>query len=321
MKTDGRELTQDQLNKLVVRPTENYHGRSYGDLVKEFMQWLVQYNPDNQSSRDIVFLRGVDFEGYKVGQTHMCVKIGNDALQVFDDQAIFITLITAIVDRVHHNIETPEKRRDELNKLVLSSDDPPRRQLCIDSLFPDIDWNDFKVITGDFAIEVPDPVHGKTLGQLLDVKFDRAGITECVLGGYFLLLRPLPVGRHFIIYNGSGDNNTYRNQTFIEFNVIPRGKYISSPSLFPNEINALTSIIEAKIKSREISDIDIYYDALACLRPSEKEIKGMGTISEKQINGFVELSQQQEEQLHKARERAKKLLEHINLQENFNQPQ
>lgn len=320
MKKGGTALTQDQLNKLVVRPTENYHGRSYGDLVKEFMQWLVQYNPDNQSSRDVVFLRGVDFEGYKVGQTHMCVKIGNDALQLYDDQAIFITIITAIIDRVHHNIETPEKRRDELNKLVLSSDDPPTKQLCIDSLFPDINWNDFKVITGDFTIEVPEPVPGKTLGQLLDVRFDRAGITECVLGGYFLLLKPLPVGRHFITYFGIGDNGTYRNQTFVELNVVPRGKYISSPSLSTNEINALTSIIESKLKSREISNVDIYYDALDCLRPSEEEIKSMGKISEKQIQTFVELTQQQEEHLRKARERAKKLLEHINLQENFNQP-
>ncbi|HET7642084.1 MAG TPA: hypothetical protein VFK40_01135, partial [Nitrososphaeraceae archaeon] len=284
-------------------------GRSYGDLVKEFMQWLVQYNPDNQSARDVVFLRGVDFEGYNVGQTHRCVKIGNEALQIFDDQAIFVTVITAIVDRVHHNIETPEKRRDELNRLVLSSDDPPVRQLCIDSLFPDINWQDHKVITGDFNIEVPEPVPGKTLGQLLDVRFDRPGITECILGGYFVLFKPLPVGRHMVVYNGAGDNNTYRNQTFVEINVVPRGKTISSPMLFPNEIQSLTSIIEAKIKSGEISDMDIYYDALESLRTPEQRLSDMNKIPQQQVEEFMNQSTEQKEKLEKSRERAKKLLD------------
>lgn len=302
---------QKQLDDLIVNPKENYHGRTYGDLVKEFMQWLVQYNPDNQSARDVVFLRGVDFEGYRVGQTHMCVRIGNDALQIFDDQAIFITNITAIIDRVHHNIDSPEKRRDELNKLVLSSDNPPLKNLVVDNFpFPIPNWEEHKIITGDFTIEVPEPIPGKTLGQLLDVRFDRPGITECVLGGYFVLLKPLPLGKHIILFNGSGDNNTYRNQTFVELNVVPRGTYASPPLMFTNEINTLVSIIETKVKSKEINDIDMYFDALDSLRPTEDEInKWMRTASSEEKTEIIKLSREQEIQLKNARERARKLLD------------
>ena len=305
MITDPNELTE-----LVVKPTENYHGRSYGDLVKEFMRWLVQYNPDNQSLRDVIFLRGVDFEGYKGNLNHRFVKIGNDALQVYSDQAVFCTVITSLADKVHHNLETPEKRRDYVNQLVQIGDNPPlKNQFSVDCLHPNIDWKDHLVITEEFTIEVPEPVPGKTLGQILDVPFDRPGLTECVVGGYFILLRPLPLGRHIITSFGNGDFD-YRNQTFVELNVVPRGSSLRPTSMFPIETKALTSMIEAKIKAKELTedDIDIYYKALNSLGPSADEIKGMRDVSEKQIVEFEMLSKNQTDELVKARERAEKLL-------------
>ena len=309
MITDQKGLTQDELDKLVVKPTENYHGRSYGDFAKEFMQWLVQYNPDNQSLKDVIFLRGVDFEGYQGNLNHRFVKIGNDALQVYSDQAIFCTVITSLADKVHHNLDSPEKRRDYVNQLVQIGDNPPlRNQFSVDGLHPNIDWNDFKVITEDFTVYVPEPIPGKTLGQILDVPFNIPGPTECVVGGYFILLRPLPAGRHIITSFGNGDFD-YRNQTFVELNVVSRGTSLRPPSMFPVETKTLTSAIEAKIKAKEIFDIDIYYDALNSLGPSEDEIKGTRNGSENQIGEFEILSKKQEEELVKARERAKKMLE------------
>ena len=52
-------------------------------LALEFMQWLIQYNPDNQSLRDVYFLRGIDFKGYTSSLVPRYVKIGDDAFIIF----------------------------------------------------------------------------------------------------------------------------------------------------------------------------------------------------------------------------------------------
>ncbi|HLN35441.1 MAG TPA: hypothetical protein VK250_09215 [Nitrososphaeraceae archaeon] len=283
---------QQEVNDLVVKPTDNYHGRSYSDLVKEFIQWLLQYDPDNQSLKDVIFLRGIDFHGYS-SYSHRFVKIGNDALQVYSDQAIFITVITSFADRVHHHLETPEKRKDYVNQLIQMGDDPPsNNQVTIDGLHPEIQMSDHKVITDDFTIQVPEPLEGKTLGQILDVPFNIPGPTEVVAGGYFILLKPLEVGKHIIGYFGNGDFG-YRNQTLVELDVVPRGTLILKPTMHPGEMKALKSIVESKINAGEITNQEDYYKVLSSLEASENEIEKIKARSEKQIGEFSTQTKEQ----------------------------
>lgn len=267
-------LTSDELNHLIVQPTEIYHGRSYGGIAEEFMQWLVQYNPDNQSLRDIYFLRGVDFEGYKGNLDHRFVRIGNEALQVYTDQAICCPVIVCFGDNIIHNLDTPAKRRDAVNNWLQEGDDPPQYyQISIDGLHPHIDWKDFKVITKDFIVQIPEPVDGHTLGQILDVPLDRPGPSEFVVGGYFLVLKPFPEGKHYISYFAVGDND-YRNQTFVELNVMPRGKIPRKSVLLQSEINSILSSIDTKINANESINEKELYDSIISLSGSfEQEVE------------------------------------------------
>ena len=251
--------SQKEIEELVVKPTQNYHGRSYGMLAMEFMQWLIQYNPDNQSLRDVYFLRGVDFKGYTSSLDPRYVKIGDDALSIYSDQAIFVPIIVSFGDRLNHtNLDTVQKRIDYVNQLIQMGDDPPQKnQLSIDGILPDIQWKDYRVLTPDFELDIPPPVEGKTLGQTLDVPLNNAGISETVVGGYFLLLKPLSIGKHHIFTFGNGDSG-YRNQTFVELNVVSRGSGVrANQQLQSPELRAIKSIIKAKKNSGEISDQDI----------------------------------------------------------------
>lgn len=269
-------LSKEQVQDLIVHPNEVYHGRSYGTLAIEFMNWLVQYNPDNQSLRDVFFLRGVDFTGYTSSLNAKFVKIGNDALQIYSDQAIFVPIIVSFGDRIHHtNLDTPAKRRDYVNQIIQMGDDPPRRnQLSIDGVTPDITWLDHRIMTEDFNLEVPQPVPGGTLGQTLDVPLNIAGISETVVGGYFVLLKPLPVGKHIIASFGAGDSG-YRNRTLVELNVVNRGITLRQPSLFPSEMKDFTSIVEEKRKSKELSneEADLFAQVIHSLEASKADMQ------------------------------------------------
>ena len=305
-------LTQDEVDALVVNPKDNYHGRSYGDLAMEFMQWLVQYNPDNQALRDVIFTRGVDFGGYQGNLNHRFVRIGKDALTVYSDQAIFVTLITYLDDKDNHKIDTPEKRIDYVNQLRLAGEIPNRTSIALNSINPNITMEDHFVMTRDFPVYVPEPVDGQTLGQDLDVPLRIEGTSMFVVAGYFVLFRPLKVGRYLLTCYGNGEN-AYRNQTFVEFNVVPRVTSFSPTSMFPAETQALISIVEEKIKSGEIIDGDIYYDAINALGGTSKEIDVMKETFEKQIKEFDELSGKLKDKLEKAKTRGKRMMEHNKL--------
>jgi hypothetical protein len=313
---------QKKVDDLIVDPTDNYHGRSYGDLVKEFIQWLVQYDPDNQTLRDVVFLRGIDFptpaHTYS-SYSHRFVKIGKDALTVNDGQAIFITLITSFADEVHHHLETPEKRKDYVNQLIEIGDDPPsKNQVSIDGFNPNIDLSDHKIITDDFRLRIPEPGEGKTLGQLLDVPLNQPGDTWTVAGGYFILLEPLPVGDHIIGFYGNGDFG-YKNQTLVELHVEPKITSIAKPTMQRGEIQALQSIVDSKIGTGEISNGQDFYKVLQSLESAEESINKIKETVEKQINQFITLNKQQKEFIDRSqrRQKIKQLVEYNKIKKNI----
>jgi hypothetical protein len=293
-------------------------------LVKEFIQWLVQYDPDNQTLRDVVFARGIDFptpsHTYS-SYSHRFVRIGKDALTVNDGQAIFITLITSFADEVHHHLETPEKRKDYVNQLIQIGDDPPsKNQVSIDGFNPNINLSDHKVLTDDFRLRIPEPGEGKTLGQLLDVPFNQPGDTWTVAGGYFILVKPLPVGDHIIAFYGNGDFG-YKNQTLMELHVEPKNTSIAKPTMQRGEIQALQSIVDSKITAGEISNVQDFYKVLQSLESAEDGIKKIKETVEKQINQFITLNKQQKEFIDRSqrRQRIKQLAEFSKIKRNIDE--
>ena len=280
-----------ELKKLIVNPTDNYHGKSYSELVQEFVQWLLQDEPDNQTLRDVVFLRGVDTSPYS-SYSHRFVRIGNDAIQMNEGQALMITQTTVFLDSVHHHLDTPEKRTDYVNQLLEEADNPPsRNKVSFDGFNPEIDWSEYKVITPNFTLLVPEP-GGRNLGQYLDFPFNIPGPTECVCGGYFLLLQNIPQGNHIVAFHGIGDFG-YRNQALVELNVVPKDTVIQKPSMFPGDMQALKSIVDSKIASGEISNGKDFYQVLRSLEPSNDIMKEIQVRTAKQMNKINILTREQ----------------------------
>ena len=46
----------------MVSPDSNYLGLSYGEWAKNWMNWLVQKDPNTHNNGPVVYLRGVDFD-------------------------------------------------------------------------------------------------------------------------------------------------------------------------------------------------------------------------------------------------------------------
>jgi hypothetical protein len=282
---------QNELDELIVKPTDNYHGKSYSELVQEFVQWLLQDEPDNQTLRDVVFLRGVDTSPYS-SYSHRFVRIGKDALQMNEGQALMFTQTTVFLDSVHHHLETPEKRTDYVNQLLEEADNPPsKNKVSFDGFNPDIDWSEYKVITPNFTVIVPEPSN-RNLGQYLDFPFNIPGPTECVCGGYFLLLKNLPPGNHIVGFHGLGDFG-YRNQALVELNVVPKDTVIQKPSMFPGDMQALKSIVDSKIESGEISNGKDFYQVLRSLEPTDDIMNEIQERTKEQINKINVLTREQ----------------------------
>ena len=310
--------SQKELNELIVNPADNYNGKSYKDYVKEFIQWLVSHDPDNQSLNDVVNIRGVDFHkdpSTYSSYSHSFVKIGKDALTMTERQGLFITVQTSFADEIHHHLETPEKRKYYVNQLIQMGDDPPfNNQISIDGFHPEGDMLKYKVITDDFLLRVPEPVDGKTLGQLLDVPFNQPGDTWTVAGGYFLLLANLPVGNHVIGFYGNGDFG-YSNRALVEVNVVPSNTLINKPTMNKGEIQGLQYIVDSKILAEEIQDGEKFYKVLRSLGEAEKGIDKIKTKIADQIKAFDRLDKEQKEWMSgsESRLKNKQIQEHYKL--------
>jgi hypothetical protein len=148
----------------VVDPDSLYHGKSYSDWTADWMNWFLSKDADVRNSGPVVFLRSKGLPNEKTGanisdipskmsdtstldassyseptdvtglatQTKIYVndpnvKVGGDRLQIYDDQAIFVPIITSFWLK-----STPYAdwggMQDALGLTIDYGDNPPERQ-------------------------------------------------------------------------------------------------------------------------------------------------------------------------------------------------
>jgi len=81
----------------VIKPNELYLGKTYGGWVCDWINWLFSIDPDKHNDGHVVFLRSLPFSsqpGYAMGLDPM-IMVGNDKLEIFDDQAVLFPVIMA----------------------------------------------------------------------------------------------------------------------------------------------------------------------------------------------------------------------------------
>jgi hypothetical protein len=171
----------------VVAPQENYRGLSYGIWAAAFWNWLLS---DLKQGGSVYFLRGnVDLES-------AIVKTGKERVTIYSDTAIFFPIICTITSKLSHPNETSDMMRR--NHSVESAIEWLLLKTTIDdAVIPNLE--NFYAETPEFILSVPK-------SSILRKQFDpifKIGTGPAVSAGYWILLKPLPIGEHTIKFEGS----------------------------------------------------------------------------------------------------------------------
>jgi len=237
-KTDVKELS-DQVDRLidgggsykVVNPRFLLRGKSYSEWTADWFNWFISADADKRTSGPVVFLRshglpnkttgafmsevpdqpggtdsissqpstGVEYGGIYNNDPN--IRIGSDRLQIYDDQFVFVPIITAYE-------ESAEPFKDwgwmlDFTGLTIDNgDNPPgRNQLTINNrsveLGLGLDMTDFRIITPIFPAVVPDVQYGRSIKDFLEDSPIPPGTYSAMVDGYFVILKFTP-GRYWV---------------------------------------------------------------------------------------------------------------------------
>jgi len=211
----------------VVPPNHLFGNKSYSDYLAEFWNWLYSIDCDRNNTGDVVFLRGVSFgtspdQGYVGGPV---VNAGDNALNISKKQAVFFCNITTNTEAIDEREEYSEAELRahcivDLNQSTI----PDAQQILIDgnpiNLPTGSDCSEFRTITREFILKVPDSTYGRTIAPFMDVQLSPSEY-RCVASAYCFLIRFEP-GRHTLYSVGRGKQwikGNYISELLYEINV------------------------------------------------------------------------------------------------------
>lgn len=208
----------------VVPVNENFRGLSYGEWVSIWDNWLMSEDPDNAIRKDILFLRGNldymsvapanDFPRFSDSSAAL-IKTNQNSEMIFENTAVLIPVLTAhysigdIYDGKRLNSE--HEMREAVNR---DSDDSLRIWATItykkktSKIVNNL--NAYRVESPLFRLRIPDNSRLRLKTQ--DVV--KPGVYDTVAGGFFLIVRSLPRGKHRLEFGGNGRGNYNTNSIY-----------------------------------------------------------------------------------------------------------
>lgn len=208
----------------IISPRSNHLGLSYGEWARNWMNWLVSRDPDSNNTGPVVYIRGVDFTKEYSLYTNF-IRLEEKRLKMSLDQALLCPMMACYIDARHHtNAEDHQKRLSKAFRLVINGDYPPdKKQFSIDGNNFPISLEEFLIVTPEFKLHVPSPTYENTLGGILDVPLIFEGDWDCVVAGYFVLIKPTKVGRNIIALNATAEDG-YHIESIVEVEVFDESK-------------------------------------------------------------------------------------------------
>jgi hypothetical protein len=211
----------------IVNPSSLYLGKSYGDWITDWFNWFLSAEADSRNSGPVVFLRsrglpnsttganisdvlrqvvdgtdptsgsqsaGVDDEYRGVYVNDPNIRIGNDRLQIFDDQAVFVPMIVAYALSSPTHLYKDWGRMEDFTGLTIDyGDNPPLlEQLTINNdpiVLGEMIINQFRIATPIFTAVVPDAPYGSSLKDFLEDSPIAPGSYPALVEGYFVMLK------------------------------------------------------------------------------------------------------------------------------------
>lgn len=246
----------------VIPPDSIYLGKTYGEWVSDFVNWLFSIDADNHNNGQVVFLKGISSTtppDYAAG-LEPNIMVGKDRLKIFDDQAIFLPCIMAYWAATDPG-ETEVSLRERVKLDIDGGDNPPtNNQVTIDGQPIDAEMNNHLIHSPQFTLFAPDSEYGKSLKDYVEYPIP-AGVFQSVASGYFFLVK-LTKGSHIIHSYARGrttEKGTYWVELLYEVNVknaLERGQP-SKSGLIPEKktIDLLTKL-QSLQKENEIDDTE-----------------------------------------------------------------
>jgi hypothetical protein len=207
----------------VVDPQSNYRGKNYSDWICDWFNWFLSADADKRNAGPVVHLRS---KGHPVDHSETkdraeatgeapafssdpnypkkyvndpVIKIESDRLQIFDDQAVLVPIITSY--EFGGAYKDWGYMQDFTGLIIDNGDNPPgKNQLEINGndveLPTGLETKDFRFVTPIFTAVVPDVEYGRSVKDYLDVPV-APGNYPAMVDGYFVMLR-FDIGTYFV---------------------------------------------------------------------------------------------------------------------------
>jgi hypothetical protein len=281
----------------VLDPRELYLGRSYSDYVVDWFNWFLSFKADNRNSGPVVFLRSKHIPDTKTqtydlevsGKTTITtgssqdlfyptsyvnepnIRIGIDRLEIFEDQAVFVPIITAYSysDRPYMDWGYMQ---EFVGIIIDNGDNPPDLiQLTINNdtlVLPeglpgkDKDFRDFRIATPVFTAVVPEAPYGTSIKDFLEGGPVPPGSYPAMVTGYFVMLKFKP-GSYWVHSWASAGREVrgpYFSELLYQIDVSTRPIAVPHHRITvkrPSHFQAMTDrAVENMIKNKELTEED-----------------------------------------------------------------
>jgi hypothetical protein len=243
----------------VVDPHSNYCGKSYSEWTTDWMNWFLSAHADKRNSGPVVFLRSHGLPNSFTGafnsnlpnqvsatdtspDSHSTdpdyptiyvndpnIRIGGDKLQIFEDQAVFIPIITAY--GFASIVKDWGYLQDYTGLLIDNGDNPPGpAQLTINNkkIEPPLEMKDFRITTPIFTAVVPDAPYGTSIKDFLEDGPIAPGNYPAMVDGYFVMLKFPSTSNSYWVHSwasaGREAKGSYFSELLYEIEVLPMAK-------------------------------------------------------------------------------------------------
>jgi hypothetical protein len=205
----------------IVDPRAMHLGKSYSEYAADWLNWFLSANADKRNSGPVVFLRSHglpnstarsydieldttittptsdtsarcdDYPGTYLNYPN--IRIGSDKLQIFDDQAVFVPIITAYHFATVFPYRDWGNLQDYTGSVIDNGDNPPDpHQLTINNqpidLPEELPMSEFRITTPIFTTVVPDVPYGISIKDFLEDSPIPPGVYPAMVAGYFVML-------------------------------------------------------------------------------------------------------------------------------------
>jgi len=280
----GRKLVA-QNKTHVIPPDSIYLGKTYGEWVADFVNWLFSVDADKHNNGQVVFLKGISSTvppDYASG-LEPNIMVGKDRLEIFDDQAIFFPCIMAYWSATDPG-ETEVSLRERVKLDIDGGDNPPtNNQVTIDRQPIDAEMGDHLIQSPQFTLFAPDSEYGKSLKDYVEYPMP-TGVFQSVASGYFFLVN-LTEGLH-IIHSYARGRTTEKGAYWVEFlyevnvkNALERGQPSKSGLIPEKKTKDLLSKLQNLQKENEIDDVE--YETLKNIVGNSRQ-----TLTETMVDRF-----------------------------------